>query len=628
MGENGKVLKLQASRAPDGRARIVALVDDREVARDVCDLWSDEDCDRVAGVIHRAVPALELSVIRRQLMLIDREKMPDGDGGVGVADLPWDDPEPLPDPLVSVMPYQSDLLPPEIGDAVSDIAERMQCPPDFPAASMLVALAAVVGCQIGIRPRRYDDWLVVPNLWGCVVGRPSLKKSPAIGHAEKRIRAIEARERERMASELEQFRVDELLAEAAVKSIRQDIARAYKSGDEGEARRLALELKTLEEAAPPVPRRIITTDSTIEKIGEMLNKYPNGMMLWVDELVGWMRGLDRQDMAGVRQQFLTLWNGVGRLNIDRVGRGETVVEYPCLSLFGCATPGGIGDYVAAALRGGRGDDGLIQRLQILVWPDSPKEYRQVDRWPDSPARDRLVAVFEALADLDVDSFAERDQFDDGGIPWLRFDADGQAIFDRWDAEIQNRIRSADLHEAFESHLTKYASLVPSVALVIHLAMGGRGPVSGDAAAMAVRWAEYLESHAARLYSIAVAPERRLTKPLLMRLIDWPKDKPIRVRDIVRNCWSGLDCEESVAPVMELLADAGWVRAVPIRPPSGRPTVNFVLHPRAAEFSQTLLKRTDKTDKTRPVSSSGSFGSTKLESIEKKSAAADRVQGVI
>lgn len=546
------------------------------------------------------------------------------------AGIPWDDPEALPDPLLEVMPYPGDLLPPEIGDVVDDVADRMQCPPDFPAAAMLVALAAVIGCRVGIRPRRHDDWLVIPNLWGCVIGRPSLKKSPAIGQAESRIRAIEARERERLASDIEQFNINVLIADAMAKKIRKQIGDALDDDDDDqtEARRLALELKKMEEAVPPIPRRIITTDSTIEKLGEMLNKYPMGMLLWVDELVGWMRGLDRQDMAGVRQQFLTLWNGQGRLNIDRVGRGETVVDSPCLSLFGCATPGGIGDYVTAALRGGRGDDGLIQRLQILVWPDSPKEYRQVDRWPDSTARNRLMSIFEALADLDVQSFAERDQFDDAGIPWVRFDRDGQSIFDQWDSGIQNRIRSAEMPEAFESHLSKYASMVPSIALVIHLATGRRGPVSGTAADMAVRWAAYLESHAARLYSIAVAPERRLAKVLLKRLIDWPKEKPIKVRDIVRNGWSGLTDTESVTDAMQLLMDAGWVREIEIRPENGRPTRIYLLHPRAAEFWGILQNRTDKTDETHPQGSFGSFGGTDLEGIQKKPSDGARVRGVI
>lgn len=472
MDDQNKTLSLRASKAPDGRARIVASIDDRELLVDVVDLWSDADRDRLAESIHRACPAIPVADIQRRLLVIDRENLPAGDESIESA---WGDPEPLPDPLPSVMAYSADLLPREIGEAVDDIADRMQCPPDFPAASMLVALAAVIGCRVGIRPRRFDDWLVIPNLWGCVVGRPSLRKSPAISHAEKRIRALEARERERVADDVEAFNVDTMIWEADIKAAKKAIEKAVNTDNREEARRLALEIQAMEEASPPTPRRIITTDSTIEKLGEMLNKYPHGMLLWVDELVGWMRGLDRHDMAGVRQQFLTLWNGQGRLNIDRVGRGETVVEHPCLSVFGCATPGGIGDYVAAALRGGRGDDGLIQRLQVLVWPDSPREYRQVDRWPNSAARDRLVSVFESLADLDVDSFAERDEFDDGsGIPWVRFDADAQALFDRWDVETQNRIRTGDLPESFESHLSKYASLIPSIALIVYLARGSVG----------------------------------------------------------------------------------------------------------------------------------------------------------
>jgi hypothetical protein len=545
------------------------------------------------------------------------------------ADDPWEDPLALPDPLLPVMAYESDLLPPAIGAAVDDIADRMQCPPDFPAASMLVALAAVIGCRIGIRPKRHDDWLVVPNLWGCVVGRPSLKKSPAIGHAERRVRAIEARERERLSTEVESFEVDQVLAEVSVKTIKSDIAKAIKAGDLDDARRLAMELKMAEELSPPIPRRIITTDSTIEKLGDMLNKYPFGMLLWVDELIGWMRGLDRPDMAGVRQQFLTLWNGQGRLNIDRLGRGETVVENPCLSVFGCATPGGIADYVAAALRGGRGDDGLIQRLQVLVWPDSPKAYRRVDRRPNSSARDGLVRVFEELADLEPSGFAQRDQFDEGGgLPWLRFDADGQAVFDAWDESVQNRIRSGEMPESFESHLSKYASMVPSIALVIHLVSGSRGPVSGSAARVAVRWANYLESHAARLYSIAVAPDRQMALPMLKRLVAWPSDKPIRARAIAKQNWSGLGEVEVVNSVLDLLIDLGWVRPLPIKPVNGRPTTDYVVHPRAADFLKTHQNGAPKTGETPGGGSFGGFAGSILEGSKQKNAPAERFKGVI
>jgi hypothetical protein len=44
---------------------------------------------------------------------------------------------------------------PDVVNQVSELADDATLPfPDFPAAAMLVAMAAVVGCRVGIRPRR------------------------------------------------------------------------------------------------------------------------------------------------------------------------------------------------------------------------------------------------------------------------------------------------------------------------------------------------------------------------------------------------------------------------------------------------------------------------------------------
>lgn len=150
--------------------------------------------------------------------------------------------------------------------AVDDIADRMQCPPDFPAAAMLVALASVVGCQIGIRPRRRDDWLVVSNLWGCVIGRPSLKKSPAIQTAEKRIREIEALDRERLADDIRKASAEAMVNDELVKVLRNKMSKSLKADDVDTARHIACEIQAMDESVAPVPRRIITTDPTIENL--------------------------------------------------------------------------------------------------------------------------------------------------------------------------------------------------------------------------------------------------------------------------------------------------------------------------------------------------------------------------
>ncbi len=75
------------------------------------------------------------------------------------------------------------LLPKPMSDFVLDEADRMPCPPDYVAAALLVVLGAVIGAKCGLKPKRRDDWIVTPNLYGGVVGDPSEKKTPAVNIA-------------------------------------------------------------------------------------------------------------------------------------------------------------------------------------------------------------------------------------------------------------------------------------------------------------------------------------------------------------------------------------------------------------------------------------------------------------
>ena len=70
---------------------------------------------------------------------------------------------------------------------------------------------------------------------------------------------------------------------------------------------------------------------------------------------------------------------------------------------------------------------------------------------------------------------------------------------------------------WRSHVAKYRSLMPSLALIGHLidgvAGGPTGPVSGGAAARAVAWCAYLQGHARRLYA-SVTDQARVAAALL------------------------------------------------------------------------------------------------------------------
>ena len=111
------------------------------------------------------------------------------------------------------------------------------------------------------------------------------------------------------------------------------------------------------------------------------------------------------------------------------------------------------------MKGGAGDDGLIQRFQILVWPDAPKEWNNVDRWPDNNAKKRAYDIFKKL-----DSYCHPIGADDldTEIPAVHFSIDAQEVFDAWRSNHETRLRNDALSPAMESHLAKYRSLLPSL----------------------------------------------------------------------------------------------------------------------------------------------------------------------
>jgi hypothetical protein len=86
----------------------------------------------------------------------------------------------------------------------------------------------------------------------------------------------------------------------------------------------------------------------------------------------------------------------------------------------------------------------------------------------------------------------------------------------------------------ESHLAKYRSLIPTLALLTHLADSGQGQVGPRALKQAMAWGEYLESHARRVYAAAISPARSAARALADRLLtrDLP-EKGFALRE--RSC---------------------------------------------------------------------------------------------
>jgi len=114
------------------------------------------------------VEALSRDEIRRRIGLADNQS----------SHPEWGAPKELPSKLANVDDFSLEFLPPSVAPWVGDISDRLQCPPDYVAVTALVALGALIGRRVGIKPQQKTDWLEVPNVWGGFIGKPGMPKPP------------------------------------------------------------------------------------------------------------------------------------------------------------------------------------------------------------------------------------------------------------------------------------------------------------------------------------------------------------------------------------------------------------------------------------------------------------------
>lgn len=333
----------------------------------------------------------------------------------------------------------------------------------------------------------------------------------------------------------------------------------------------------VDEVAEPVLKWYAANDTSPASLGELLRQNQNGLLIYRDELVSLLKGLDREDQAEGRGFYLTGWGGDSPYTFDRIGRGLNLhIEAVCLSVLGGTQPGRLAEYIGQAVRGGTGDDGLIQRFGLLVWPDTSGTWKDVDRWPDNEAKNKAFKVFEHLDNLDPIAIgAEQDTDLDGnpdGVPYLRLAPGALELFQEWRLDLEVRLRGGDLHPALESHFAKYRKLIPALALIIHLADQGTGPVCENAVLNALSWGEYLETHAFRAYGAISQPDVAAAKAVLARIRKGDLPTSFSSRDVWRPGWAMLSAREQVAGALHLLVDYGWLREERLE--TGRPATIY------------------------------------------------------
>lgn len=391
-------------------------------------------------------------------------------------------------------------------------------------------------------------------------------KSPSMKEALKPLQKIEKNAAEQHVLDQKNHDEESILFELEKEAAKSKAKAALKTTKEG-AREIAREaLKVADCPLPPTRQRLIVNDTTVEKLGELLNENNNGLVLVRDELSGWLAKLSTEAGRPERAFYLECFDGNGCYTYDRIGRGTVDVNHCIVSIIGGIQPTKIAILIRDAMSGSA-DDGLIQRFQLAVWPDNVGRWSWIDRAPNIAAKDAYYAVFDEIHNLEFNT-------DNGEPPCFRFTNEAQLLFIEWMEGIQAKARAEDIHPAMESHMLKMPQTIAGLALLFELIDGGREEVGIIATGRALEWAEYLLSHANRLYSIVITQHIDNARLILKR-----KNKlsnPFSAREIHRKNWAGLDSINAVREALECLIDYKQLHSIEVPPTAlgGRSTVIY------------------------------------------------------
>lgn len=429
-------------------------------------------------------------------------------------------------------PMRRGMLPAAIENYAFDCGELIGVSPAMAAIPALVACAAALHDGVRIQPKRHETgWTESARLWCAVVGSPSVRKTPAIKRATKRLRKIDmdlhdenARQLADYAQQMEQFK-------EAKKEAR-------KTGDYVKA------------PDAPAATRMVVEDITVEALSEVLKDNSRGVLCIQDELSGWFGSMDAYNggKAGGkdRAHWLEAYNGGGRV-VDRVMRGTLKIPNWSVSMIGGIQPDAI-----RRIAQNMTDDGLMQRFMVVIGTNE----REDDRRENTEAHRRFAELVDHLYAVTPAQDA------------VTLSDDAHTVRQAINAYAAELADYPALPGGLRSHLGKWSGLFARLLLIFHAiecAEHRVHPVAAPVAGSTARRVDqlmrrFLLPHALAYYTdvLGASSDLEHARWIAGHILS-KKLSTISHRDLMQayKQWRGMD-EWRRQRILQMLEDMGWI----------------------------------------------------------------------
>lgn len=276
--------------------------------------------------------------------------------------------------------FPCELFPKPIREFIHDTSQALSCPPDFVGMGVLACASVAIGNGVVLELKK--SWITGASLYCAIVAEPGSAKTPAISKAVKPLFDIQKYNLNEYESKKAQYELEKGNYEIELDK--------WKKSLNGKLSNKLQEKPS--EPKTPTFQQIVTMDSTMEALQEILAFNGRGVLKLHDELLGFFKGMNQYRVGADRQYYLSIWSNEPII-VNRKGKEPLQIQKPYVSIVGGIQPEML-DEIIRGEHSASGNDGFIDRF-LFCYPDSVPS-----NWTDEDVREEVIHQYcEIITDI-------------------------------------------------------------------------------------------------------------------------------------------------------------------------------------------------------------------------------------
>lgn len=575
----------------NGTARLTVKLGAEVLAVERLDLAKSDDRNAFAATICKDRPGIDRHAIDAELLRLaasacmTKDKTPTNSGKAEVLSLARP-------PIQQFATFPVGVMPACLRSMVEAVAGATGTDPSFAALAALVTVAGCIGNRVAAGVKQ--GWVEPSVLWGAVVGRSGTTKTAVLQLVTKAL--IDHFKRE-------QTSYQESLTEYESSYARHEVELAKWKQEQRNGPPTDPPL----EPEKPIQRRVLVSDTTLEKLAVLAKENPLGLFLMRDELASWLGAFDRYagTKGGDQAAWLSMWSASHVLVDRKSANGAIFVERAAVSVLGSIQPGTVRRLFGVSER----ESGLLARILLVHPPELPA------LWTDAELDEATATSWSGLLDGLLAMSPAQDEEGHPRPHLIPLAPDALRTFIKWH-DIHAKVVSGEGDDDLVSALAKLKGQCIRIALAFACAEAiesGKNLSNIDITSMnsAITITDWFAEELRRTYALLRESEGDAARRQVVELLRRKDGAGITTRELMRACPSFASADDAEAELNRLVRD-GLARWEPFATTEagGRPTRRLVLN------DTTANDKTPETLRNGGVSSFVSEGKgEKREAVE-------------